>query len=347
MGRTICREIKLPAPLLQTTDNGLYCATGDFYVDPWLPVDRAVITHGHSDHARWGSAHYLTSVTGALVVRERVDPGASVQGVPWSESVDFNGVRISFHPAGHILGSAQVRVEALGEVWVVTGDYKTEPDRTCEPFELVKCHTFVTESTFGLPIYKWKPQGDVFDEINAWWRGNQQKGRTSVLFGYALGKAQRLLAGVDASIGPIAVHGAVDRFVEVYRAAGIELPPVVRGDGAGAAEVKGRGLVVGPPSAANSPWVRKFGDASTAFASGWMQVRGIRRRRAADRGFTLSDHADWQGLLSTIRATGAERIAVTHGYVSQLVRYLEDQGMSAYPLATRFAGEDDDEETGG
>jgi putative mRNA 3-end processing factor len=312
-------------------------------------VDRAVITHGHADHARWGSARYLTSKRGAAVVRERVGPDAAVEGVPWGEAIDLNGVRVSFHPAGHILGSAQVRVEYRGEVWVVAGDYKIEPDPTCDPFELVNCHVFVTESTFGLPIYKWRPQADVFREIDDWWRGNQQKGRTSVLFGYALGKAQRLLAGIDSSIGPIAVHGAVQRFVDVYRAAGIALPEVVRGDEAGAALVKGRGLVIGPPSSANSPWLRKFGDVSTAFASGWMQVRGIRRRRAADRGFTLSDHADWEGLLAAIRATGAERFAVTHGYVAPLVRYLSESGLDAFPLATRYSGETDEadgEETG-
>ena len=306
-----------------------------------------MVTHGHSDHARWGSAHYLTSARGVEVVRQRVGQDASIQGVPWGESIDLNGVRVSFHPAGHILGSAQVRVEYRGEVWVVTGDYKTEPDATCDPFELTPCHVFVTESTFGLPIYKWKPQHEVFQEINDWWRANQEKGRTSVLFGYSLGKAQRLLSGVDSSIGPIVVHGAVQRFVDVYRASGIALPDVTRGDEAGAALARGRGLVIGPPSAANTPWIRKFGSVSTAFASGWMQVRGIRRRRAADRGFTLSDHADWDALLATIRGTGAERVAVTHGYVPQLVRYLQEQGTDAYALATRYTSEADDEETGG
>jgi putative mRNA 3-end processing factor len=332
---------------LQTNDSGLYCAAGEFYVDPWEAVERAVVTHAHADHARLGSSRYLTAERGVAVLRERVGEEASIEGVAWGAAVELNGLRVSFHPAGHILGSSQVRIEHRGEVWVVSGDYKVEPDATCDPFELVPCHAFVTESTFGLPIYKWRPQTDVFDEIDGWWRSNQARGRTSVLFGYALGKAQRLLAGVDSSIGPIAVHGAVQRFVDVYRAAGVALPEVLRGDEAGAAQVKGRGLVVAPPSAANSPWLRKFGDISTAFASGWMQVRGIRRRRAADRGFTLSDHADWDGLLATIRATGAERVAVTHGYVAPLVRYLQEQGMDAHALATPYTGDVEEEDTGG
>jgi len=329
------------ARLLETNENGLYCAAGGFYIDPWLPVERAVITHAHADHARPGSSEYLCSSRGAPVLRERLGPDSSITGLAWSEELDLQGVRISFHPAGHILGSSQIRVEHKGEVWVVSGDYKTEPDRTCDSFELVRCNTFVTESTFGLPIYKWLPERDVFAEINAWWASNLAKGRTSVLFAYALGKAQRLLAGVESSLGPIAVHGAVQRFVDVYRAAGVLLPDVMRGDDAGAAKVKGCGLVIAPPSAANSPWLRKFGESSSAFASGWMRVRGIRRRRAADRGFVLSDHADWPSLLHTIEATGAERIEVTHGYVTQLARYLNEHGKSAGALATQYTGDEE------
>ncbi len=330
--------------LLEIDASGLYCAAGDFYVDPWRGVERAVITHGHSDHARWGSGRYLTSAAGVEVVRARVGEEAPITGVPWGNSVTLNGVQVSFHPAGHILGSAQVRVEYRGEIWVISGDYKTEPDATCEAFEPVRCHTFVTEATFGLPLYVWRPQQEIFAEIDDWWRASQSQGRACVLFAYALGKAQRLLAGVDSAIGPIAVHGAVHRFVELYRQSGIPLPPVMRGDEAGAAAIRGNGLVIAPPSAANSTWLRKFGEVSTAFASGWMQVRGIRRRRAADRGFVLSDHADWPGLLASIEATGAEHVAVTHGpAIPALVRYLqEERGLDARALITPYG---DDEET--
>ncbi|MCC6453753.1 MAG: ligase-associated DNA damage response exonuclease [Caldilineaceae bacterium] len=326
--------------LLQVTERGLYCAAGDFYIDPWQPVTRAVITHAHADHARPGSKRYLTSPTGAAMLRLRVDSYARIVAQPFGESLHVNGVRVSLHPAGHLLGSAQVRVEHQGEVWVVSGDYKTEVDATCEPFELVPCHTFITESTFGLPIYRWRPQSEIFTDINQWWQQNQAQGRTSILFAYALGKAQRVLAGVDATLGPILIHGAVHRFVHAYRNAGIVQPTTLYADSDAARRYRGEALVIAPPSAAGSSgWLRKFGPTSLAFASGWMRIRGARRRRAVDRGFVLSDHADWDGLLTTIRATGAERIGVTHGYTSTLVRYLVEQSMDAFVMLTRYEGE--------
>src|SRR5437764_6884491 len=245
-------------PLLTPTDDGLYCPPGDFHVDPWKPVPRAVVTHAHSDHARWGCAHYLAAAAGEHVLRARLGPAAHIHPLPYGEPVTIRGVKVSFHPAGHILGSAQVRLEHRGEVWVVSGDYKTEPDATCAPFEPVRCHVFVSESTFGLPIYRWPPQAEVFGEINAWWRANQAAGKATLLFGYALGKAQRLLAGLDPSIGPIFCHGAVEKLNTAYRASGVHLPPTKY-----AATVKGvdwsQALVVAPPSAHGTPWARKFG----------------------------------------------------------------------------------------
>lgn len=328
--------------LLETTAAGLYCAAGDFYIDPWAPVDRAVITHAHSDHARPGCGAYLTSGRGAGLLRECLGPDAQIETAPYGQPVHRNGVEISLHPAGHILGSAQVRITFRGEVWVFSGDYKREPDPTSEAFELLRCHTFVTECTYGLPIYRWRPASEVFDGIHAWWRSNQERGRTSILYGYALGKAQRLLAGLDPEVGPILVHGAVARFLPVYQAGGIALPPVEWVDDANARSTRGRALVLAPPSAAGSPWLRKFGEVSTGFASGWMQIRGARRRRNLDRGFVLSDHADWDGLLETIRATGAESIGLTHGHTRVLARYLEENGWSARSMATRFEGEEDE-----
>jgi putative mRNA 3-end processing factor len=259
--------------------------------------------------------------------------------------VTRNGVTISLHPAGHILGSAQVRVEQRGEVWVISGDYKLEAESTCPPFEPVRCHAFVTESTFGLPIYRWRPPAETFGQINAWWRVNQSAGRTSVIFAYSLGKAQRVLAGIDASLGPIFVHGAVMRFLPIYASAGVKLPPAQHATTESVRAAKGSGLVIAPLSANGSPWLRKFGELSTAFASGWMQIRGARRRRALDRGFVLSDHADWNGLLAAIHATGAERIWVTHGYTTPLVRWLTENGYEAETVATRFEGEEPAEET--
>lgn len=328
--------------LIAPTSAGLYCAAGDFFIDPWRPVPRAVITHAHSDHARIGNAEYVTTHDGVHVLQSRVGSSSRIQTLKYGETLSRHGVRVSLLPAGHVLGSAQVRVEHRGEVWVVSGDYKTEPDRTCRTFEPVRCQTFITESTFGLPIYRWRPQSEIFAEINRWWRSNRDEGRASVLFAYALGKAQRLLAGLDPSIGPIYCHGAVERLNAAYRATGIELPetqyagqPLAGRDWAGA-------MVVATPSSLGTPWLRKFGDAALGYVSGWMQARGTRRRYSVDRGFVLSDHADWPGLLATIEATGAERVLVTHGQVTGLVRWLCEQGRDAAPLHTEFRGETDD-----
>lgn len=326
--------------LLSVTERGVYCAAGDFHIDPWLPVERAVITHAHGDHARWGSRAYLASREGERVLRTRMGPGARIRVVDFGEAVMVNGVRVSLHPAGHILGSAQVRVEHRGEVWVVSGDYKTEPDPTCTPFEPVRCHTFVTESTFGLPIYRWAPQAEVFADVAAWWRANREAGRASVLFGYSLGKAQRLLAGLlDADVGPILTHGAVERLNGDYRASGVALPPTTHASAAGKGPEWAGALVVAPPSVAGSTWLRRFGPASTAFASGWMRIRGARRRRGTDRGFVLSDHVDWPSLLAAVEATGAERVWVTHGYREPVVRWLRERGLEADAVASRWEGE--------
>lgn len=332
----------MPADLLELTDRGLFCPPGGFYIDPWQPVDRAVVTHAHSDHAARGSARYLSSLEGYHVLRVRMDPDAVIDALPFGEPLDINGVRVSLHPAGHILGSAQVRLEHRGQVAVVSGDYKDGPDRTCTPFEPVRCHLFLTESTFGLPVYRWPSQESVFDQVNAWWRSARDAGKACLLYGYALGKAQRLLSGLDPSIGPIYTHGAVEPLNQAYRDSGIDLPPTTY-----AAVAEGRkggwagALIVAPPSAHGTPWTRRFGPATTAFASGWMRIRGTRRRRAVDRGFVLSDHADWPGLLASITATGAERVWVTHGYSAVLTRYLRDRGLDARAIATRYEGETD------
>ena len=325
--------------LITSTRRGLYCAAGDFYIDPWLPADRAVITHAHSDHARWGSTRYLCAAPGLAPLRTRMAPDAAIEALPYGESVDVNGVRVSLHPAGHVLGSAQVRIEHRGEVWVVSGDYKLDPDPTCDPFEAVPCHTFISESTFGLPIYRWQAPGRLAESMNAWWRANAEAGRASVVFAYAFGKAQRILASVDASIGPILVHGAVETLNRAYREAGVPLPPTRIVSELERALVPAGALVVAPPSAQSTPWLKRFGDYSDAFASGWMAVRGARRQRAVDQGFTLSDHADWPSLNRAIAATGAERVFVTHGQVETMVRWLVERGIDAHPMETAFEGE--------
>ncbi|MCU1732109.1 MULTISPECIES: ligase-associated DNA damage response exonuclease [unclassified Pseudomonas] len=321
---------------------GLYCPPGDFYIDPWRPVERAVITHGHGDHARTGNHHYLCAAPGAGILRARLGAEINLQTLPYHERLSHHGVTLSFHPAGHVLGSAQVRLEYQGEIWVASGDYKVEADGTCAPFEPVRCHTFITESTFGLPIYRWQPQAEVFSEINEWWRGNQTRGKASVLFCYAFGKAQRILHGIDASLGPILAHGSVEPLNRVYREAGIHLPPTqYAGDIPRNDPLLRQALIIAPPSAGGSTWMRRFGDYSDAFASGWMRLRGTRRRRGVDRGFVLSDHADWPGLLWAIAETGAQRVMVTHGSVGVLVRYLSEQGLDARPFVTEYGDEDD------
>ncbi|AIE87097.1 ligase-associated DNA damage response exonuclease [Fimbriimonas ginsengisoli] len=328
--------------LLCLTDRGLYCHEGDFYVDPWKPVDRAVVTHAHSDHARWGMKRYLCTKEGERVLRRRVGEDAAIDTLAYGEPVTLNGVRVSLHPAGHILGSAQVRVEHGGRVYVVSGDYKTEMDSTCTPFEPVPCHTFITESTFGLPIYRWPAQAEVIEQIHGWWKGNQAAGKCSILLGYALGKCQRALAYLNPEIGPIFLHGAVQGLTNDYREEGIALPPTHLVPEVGKGFDWSQAIVLAPPSANGSPWVRRFGDHSTGFMSGWMAIRGARRRRAVDRGFVVSDHVDWPSLIGAIAQTGAESVWVTHGYSSVVVRYLEEQGLDAHALSTRWEGEQDE-----
>ena len=336
--------------LLRVDDNGLRCEAGDFYIDPWRPVERALITHGHSDHAREGSGSYLCAAPCAPVLRARLNIETSVQTLPYSQELSIGDVAVSFHPAGHVLGSAQIRVEHRGEVWVVSGDYKLASDSTCTSFEPVRCHIFVTESTFGLPIYRWQPPEEVFGSINAWWRSNQERGKCSMIFAYPLGKAQRILAGLDPSIGPIFCHGAVERMNAAYRAGGVGLPETLYPGDFPPRYDWTRTIVVAPPSAQGSVWMRRFGAVSTSMASGWMLIRGTRRRRSIDRGFVLSDHADWLGLQSAIAETGADHVLVTHGYRAPLVRWLLEHGKDAQALDTQFEGEgqeSEDAESGG
>jgi putative mRNA 3-end processing factor len=326
--------------LIVQRPQGLYCPPGDFYIDPWRPVARAVVTHAHADHARRGHGAYLATAVSAGVLRARLGD-ISLQGLAYGEVVHINGVQLSLHPAGHVLGSAQVRVEHRGQVWVASGDYYVSGDAgdhntTCDPFEPVRCHSFITESTFGLPIYRWRPQRQVMAEVNAWWQANAAAGRASLLLGYSFGKAQRLIGGVDPTIGPIVVHGAVDPLTRAYRAAGVPLPPTLLLDEVADPALLRGALVVAPPGVHGSAWARKFGTQSDAFASGWMQLRGARRRQGVDRGFVLSDHADWPGLQRAIAATGAERVIVTHGYEAVMVRWLQQQGLQAGSFATEY-----------
>lgn len=327
----------MKTPLLQFTPKGIYCEQADVYLDPWRPVDKAIISHGHADHSRWGHQKYITHHKNVPIVQHRLGD-VNISGKDWGETFSLNNVKFSLHPAGHIVGSSQIRVEHKGEVWVFTGDYKIEDDGLTTPFELVKCHTFITECTFGLPAFQWRPQKEVFNDINQWWAQNKSEGKTSVLFGYSLGKAQRLLKHLDTSIGKIYTHGAVENVTEVLRPL-VDLPPThlitkdTKKD-----ELLGN-IVVAPPSAHGSTWIRKMVPYVTATASGWMAFRGARRRRAIDKGFVLSDHCDWNGLLQTVEATGAEKIICTHGYTDIFSKYLQELGYDARTEATQYEGE--------
>lgn len=327
--------------LITPRPSGLYCAAGDFHIDPWRPVPRAVISHAHSDHARSGCKAYLCTDVGRDILAERVGKSALIETLPYGQPTTLGDTRVSLHPAGHILGSAQVRVEHKGEVWVVSGDYNnavTSP--ACAPFEPVPCHVFITESTFGLPIYRWPDPAQVFDEIRQWWAQNAAQGITSILPAYPLGKSQRLLAGLGDGPGPLAVHGNVQTFLPHYCRAGVALPLTIPLRANNLADLRGRALVITSSAAQETGLLTKLGPTATALASGWMTTRAARRSRAADRGFILSDHADWPGLLRAIEATGAPRIGVTHGQLHPFSRYLRDnKGLDAFIVPTRFTGE--------
>jgi len=344
-------------PLIITTDRGLYCPLGEFYIDPWRcdPSMRAITTHAHSDHAKVGCGSYLCPPSGEALLRTRLGHGITVQTHPYglAHSLRMGGVNISLLPAGHVLGSAMVRVSRAtpspspvndGGTWLVTGDYKRAADGVSETAEPCACNTLITESTFGLPIYRWRPAAVLSDELNRWWQSCQREGRTAVVFCYALGKAQRIAAMADASLGKIMAHGAPLKLCEVYRTCGVALPPIKAVD---AAEVKqlaksgAASLIIAPPSADGSTWMKKLGDCSRAFASGWMMVRGNRRRRSLDKGLVVSDHCDWPALLRTIAETNAEHVGVTHGFITPMVRYLTERGLHAFPVETRFVGEQD------
>lgn len=321
--------------LIESTPLGLFCPEGCFYIDPSRKVERAVITHAHADHARAGSQRYLAARPGLGLLRERLGPKPIIDTLEYGEVVTINGVRVSLHPAGHVLGSAQVRVEKDGFVAVVSGDYKLEPDPTCAAFEHVRCHYFISEATFAQPVYRWPAPSDVFSDMNAWWRTNQAAKRCSVILCYALGKAQRVLAGLNPTIGPIFVHPDIEPLNVAYEAAGVTLPRRQPFEAGTLRAAQGRAIILAPPSADGARWLRRFEPYATAMASGWMLRTTARQRATLDAGFVLSDHADWDGLLKAVIASGAETVGVMHGFVDEMVRHLRSTGRNAHAVATR------------
>ena len=330
-------------PLLEFNANGIYCAQGDFYIDPWRPVNYAIITHAHSDHAKWGNKKYLAHHLSREILYHRLGE-ISLETIEYGETVQINNVEITLFPAGHILGSAQIRVVYKGEIWVVSGDYKLEDDGLCAPFEPVKCHSFISECTFGMPVYKWKPQQEIFDGINQWWKQNNSEGKTSVLVGYSLGKAQRILQNLDMNIGKVYTHGVIQNSNDALIRNGVALNLTEKITYETTKEQINGNMVICPPSAVGSAWMRKLNPYSFGYCSGWMAIRGAKKRRAADRGFVLSDHADWDGLITAIAATECETVYLTHGFTASFSRYLSDVGYDAHEAKTLYGSEDDEAE---
>jgi putative mRNA 3-end processing factor len=324
-------------PLLKFAPKGIYCQQGDFYIDPWFPVEKAIITHAHSDHARSGMGHYLCQHLSKEVLKLRLGQKVNVQSIAYNEPVFINGVQVSLHPSGHLPGSAQVRVEYKGEVWVASGDYKIENDGLADPFEPVRCQTFITECTFGLPIFDWAPQVEVFSEINNWWLQNQRQNRTSVLFAYSLGKAQRLLAGLNPEFGQVYVHDSIFKTNEALVFSGLKLPAYNKISGNINKKDFGKAIVITPGSSAITALLQGFGDYKAANCSGWMAVRKL-RNRSNDVGFVLSDHADWKGLIEAVKSTGATHVITTHGYTRVFAKYLNEIGIEASTVSTGFSG---------
>lgn len=329
-------------PLIDFTDKGLYCSAGDFYIDPWKPVNKAIITHAHSDHARGGSQHYLCHRYTEPILKLRLGEN-KYQSVEWGETILMNGVHISLHPAGHIIGSSQVRIEYNGEVWVFSGDFKTENDGISKAFEPIKCNVFITESTFGLPIYKWKKQAVIYDDIRNWVQANQHADKASVLIAYSLGKAQRVIEAVSAVTEDIYAHGAVYNMQQTLIAVGHPLHAVKRVDAETPKSAYRKAVIIAPSGAEGSSWIKRFTPFSLAICSGWMQVRGNARRKNADRGFVMSDHADWNGLLDAVKETGAEKVFVTHGFQSAFSKYLDENGIPSAEVKTAY-GDDEEQE---
>lgn len=325
--------------LLAFTKKGIYCERARVYIDPWKPVDYAIITHAHADHSRAGNKHYLCHHDSKAMIKHRLGEEISIESKAYEETFQINGVQFSFHPAGHIIGSAQVRVEYKGEFWVVSGDYKLEDDGISEPFVPVKCHVFITECTFGLPVFQWKEQKAVYGEINNWWAKNKAAGKLSLLSAYSLGKAQRLLQNINPEIGPIYAHGAIENSNRVLRSIGKDIQATLSiEDHLTKDDLKGA-LVLAPPGAIGSNWTRRFPAMELGIASGWMALRGARRRMSADRGFVLSDHCDWEGLNKAVVATGCEKVITTHGYTDVFSRWLNEKGIESVVESTEFEGE--------
>ena len=324
--------------LLKFTKKGIYCPQGKFYLDPWYPVEKAVISHGHADHARWGMSSYLCTHLSKNILKHRLGKDINIQSLNYNEPITINGVKVSFHPAGHVIGSAQIRLEYQGYVVVFSGDYKVKQDFITTPFEPQKCQTFITESTFGLPIYHWKTEKALQKELQNWVLNNQARQRTSVFLGYSLGKAQRLLSLLDG-VDDIYVHRSIHHLNKAIQASSFPLPKTKLWEANLTKKELQNKIIIAPPALLGSRMLKRLPNPATALCSGWMQIRGNRRWQSVDAGFVVSDHADWKGLIKTVKATQAEQVYVTHGSQAVFSKYLNEIGINAKELKTEY-GED-------
>lgn len=327
--------------IIRFTNKGIYCIPGKFYLDPWYPVENAIISHGHADHAKWGMKHYLCHNDSKAILKHRIGQDISIESLPYIKHVTINGVNVSFHPAGHIIGSAQIRLEYKGKVVVFSGDYKVKDDFLTDAFEPVKCHEFITESTFGLPIYNWQPEEVLKKKMHEWVHKNQSINRTSVFIGYSLGKAQRIMNMMEG-VSELYVHSAIKNLNDAMASSGIKLPETIRWTADMDKKALQNKIVIVPPALLGSNMIKKIPNAATAICSGWMQIRGNRRWQAVDAGFPISDHADWNGLISAVKATEAEKVYVTHGSQATFSKYLNEIGIPSEEVKTEYgSGEDD------
>ena len=324
--------------LIKFTKKGIFCPKGKFYLDPWLPVDYAIISHGHADHARWGMKHYLCTDESKAILQHRLGADINVQSIPYGNVLTINEVKVSFHPAGHVIGSAQIRLEYKGYVVVFTGDYKTHPDFITTPFESIKCNTFITESTFGLPIYHWKSEKELQQELQDWVKTNQTNNRSSVFLGYSLGKAQRLLSLLDGC-DEIYVHRSIYNLNNAISSSGIKLPKTKLWSADLDKKTLQNKIIIAPPAILGSRMLKRLPNPATAICSGWMQIRGNRRWQAVDAGFAVSDHADWNGLINAVKSSEAEQVYVTHGSQVVFSKYLNEIGIKADELVTEYGDE--------
>lgn len=318
------------APLLISTQGGIYCQRADVYIDPSRSCKEAIITHAHSDHARGGMDLYHATVQTADLMRSRISSNLNIQEYVYGGGFVKNEVKFSFHCAGHVLGSAQIRVEYQNEVWVVTGDYKIEDDGVSGAYEQLQADHFITESTFALPVFKWEKQSDVFKKMNNWWSCNAKENIFSIIYAYSLGKAQRVLSGLSAEIGEIYVHPSVHKINKIYEKHGVVFPKTT--SITGQKSLSQQGLLISPMGITKTENISQIKKYEEAFASGWMMFKGIKNRRSFDMGFALSDHVDWDDLNRAVLESKASCVYPVHGYTKIYSRYLNEKGIKTGDL---------------